>query len=40
MFAKGYAVPALVVAGWIGYLIAGFLIVIARALSGGLQQRT
>ena len=37
--------PALVVAGWIGYLIAGFigaciLIVIARAFSGGLQQRT
>jgi uncharacterized membrane protein YeaQ/YmgE (transglycosylase-associated protein family) len=32
-------------AGWIGYLIAGFigaciLIVIARAFSGGLQQRT
>ena len=32
-------------AGWIGYLIAGFigaciLIAIARAFSGGLQQRT
>ena len=32
-------------AGWIGYLIAGFigaciLIVIARAFSGGLQRRT
>jgi uncharacterized membrane protein YeaQ/YmgE (transglycosylase-associated protein family) len=32
-------------AGWIGYLIAGFvgaciLIVIARAFSGGIQQRT
>ena len=32
-------------AGWIGYLIAGFigaciLIVIGRAFSGGLQQRT
>jgi uncharacterized membrane protein YeaQ/YmgE (transglycosylase-associated protein family) len=40
-----FGLPGIMFAGWIGYLIAGFigacvLIAIARAFSIGLQQRT